>query len=261
VTQETPSGAGPYTRESAKIVDAAVTSYDIFGKFYDAVMGDRVEATERLRGLIRKANPKAKNVLELACGTGSVLKHLSKHYDVWGLDLSKQMLSIARRKVPQARLSRQNMVTFRLRQRFDVICCVYDSINHVASFNHWKHLFGNVHRHLSNGGVFIFDINTQKKLGRHIAEPAWVHRFGNNFLIMKVTCTGKSGESNWNIKVFERTRRNQYLLHEEDIQEVSFPMRRIVRALKTHFPGVEVIDTDRKRPLVESERLYFVCKK
>jgi predicted TPR repeat methyltransferase len=237
-----------------------MTSYDSFGKFYDAVMGDRAEATERLRGLIRKASPKAENVLELACGTGSVLKHLSKHYDVWGLDLSEQMLSIARKKVPQAELSRQNMVTFHLPDRFDVICCVFDSMNHVQSFADWKRLFANVHEHLSAGGVFIFDINTQKKLDRHIAEPAWTHRFGNNFLIMKVSSTGRHKESNWSIKVFEHTRGNRYLLHEEDIQEVSFPTRKIVRALKAHFSSVQIIDTDRRAPSVESERLYFICK-
>ena len=176
-----------------------MASYDIFGNFYDAVMGDRADASEQLRRLIRRASPKAKNILELACGTGSVLKHLSKYYDVWGLDLSRTMLSIARKKVPEARLSRQNMVTFHLQLKFDVICCVFDSMNHVASFTHWKQLFGNVHQHLSPGGVFIFDINTQKKLDRHIAEPSWVHRFGNNFLIMKVTDmrkkTGRTGTS------------------------------------------------------------------
>jgi SAM-dependent methyltransferase len=171
------------------------------------------------------------------------------------------MLSIARKKVPQAKLSLQNMLTFRLRQRFDVICCVYDSINHVAGFSHWKQLFGNVHRHLAAGGVFVFDINTQKKLDRHIAEPAWVHQFGDNLLIMKVTGTGKGKGSNWNIKVFERTGRNRYRLHEEDIQEVSFPKQKIVRALSVYFPSVEIIDTDRKRPSMESERLYFICKK
>ena len=236
-----------------------MTSYDIFGKFYDAVMGDRAQATEQLRKLIRKANPKARNVLELGCGTGSVLKQLSKHYEVWGLDLSKQMLSIARKKVPPPRLSRQNMVNFRLRQRFDVICCVFDSLNHVASFTQWKYLFNNVHRHLADEGVLIFDINTQKKLNRHIAEPAWVHKFGENILIMKVTKT--NGGSNWNIKVFERTGRNRYLLHEENIHEVSFPLRKIIRALRVRFSSVEIIDTDRKRPSTESERLYFVCKK
>ena len=238
-----------------------MASYDSFGKFYDAVMGDRADASEQLRRLIRKASPKAKNILELACGTGSVLKHLSKYYDVWGLDLSRKMLSIARKKVPEARLSRQNMVTFHLQLKFDVICCVFDSMNHVASFTHWKQLFGNVHQHLSASGVFIFDINTQKKLDRHIAEPSWVHRFGNNFLIMKVTGIRKKNGSNWNIKVFERIRGNRYLLHEEDIQEVSFPTRKIVRALGVHFPSVEISDTQRKSPSTESDRLYFICKK
>lgn len=170
-----------------------MASYDTFGKFYDAIMGDRAKATQRLRGFIRKATPKAKNILELACGTGSVLKHFSKHYHVHGLDLSKQMLSIAKKKVPQAKLSRKNMVTFQLRQRFDVICCVFDSMNHVSSFSDWEALFRNVRQHLLTGGVFVFDINTQKKLNRLIAEPAWVHRFGNNFLIMKVTGAGKDG--------------------------------------------------------------------
>ena len=238
-----------------------MANYDIFGKFYDPVMGDRAKATAQLRGFIRKAHPRAKSVLELACGTGSILKHLSKHYDVWGLDRSRQMLAIARKKVPHARLSRQNMVKFQLRERFDVICCVFDSINHIPAFADWKRLFANVHHHLLAGGVFIFDINSQKKLNRHMAEPAWVHRFGNNFLIMKVTGTKRTRSSNWNIKIFERTGRNRYLLHEENIQEVSFPVPKIVRALKVNFPSVQIIDTDRKQPSPESERLYFVCKK
>jgi ubiquinone/menaquinone biosynthesis C-methylase UbiE len=73
-----------------------MASYDIFARFYDAVMGDGAEPTERLRGFIHKAHPEARNVLELACGTGSVLRHLSKHYDVWGLDRSRRMLAIAK---------------------------------------------------------------------------------------------------------------------------------------------------------------------
>ena len=94
-----------------------MSSYDIFGKFYDAVMGDRAGAAERLSRYIRNASPRAKSVLELGCGTGSVLKHLASSYDVSGVDLSSKMLSIAARKVPQAKLFRQDMVRFRLNQR------------------------------------------------------------------------------------------------------------------------------------------------
>jgi predicted TPR repeat methyltransferase len=237
-----------------------MASYDTFYKFYDAIMGNRAEATERLRKLIRKAHPHAKTVLELGCGTGSVLKRLAKDYEVTGLDLSRKMLAIAKRKTPKARLYHRDMVRFRLPQQFDVICCVFDSINHVLSFTGWKNMFANVQRHLAEGGVFIFDINTQKALDRHIAGPPWVHRFGHNLLIMDITGAQRN-ISNWNIKVFEQATGNKYLLHEEDIQEASFPVRDIVRALRAHFRRVETTDPNGKRPSSKSERVYFVCRK
>lgn len=106
-----PPGAVPYKFRDKRLrvthIFQRMTSYDILGKFYDAVMG-RAEAREQLQVPIRRANPNEKNELELACGTGSVLKRLSRHYQIRGLDLSRQMLSIARKRVPQARLSRQN---------------------------------------------------------------------------------------------------------------------------------------------------------
>ena len=104
-----------------------------------------------------------------------MLKHLQHSYEVSGLDASSRMLSIARHKVPDAKLFRQNMVDFKIDARFDVICCVFDSINHVRNFSEWKRVFARARQHLSPGGVFIFDINTQRKLERLIAEPPWVH--------------------------------------------------------------------------------------
>lgn len=230
-------------------------SYERFAPFYDAVMGESIEPTRQLLGFVRTYNPKAKKILELGCGTGSVLQHIGKRYDLYGLDLSSKMLAVAKKKVPRARLSRQNMVSFRLPERFDVILCVFDTINHVLSFSGWQKVFAKAHLHLAKGGVFIFDINTQQKLSRLAAERAWFHPFGSNFLVMTVSIDGK-GVSNWNIKVFERTRRNQYVLHEENIKEVSFPEQRIARALKSHFRTVKVIDAERN-----GERLYFISKK
>ena len=114
--------------------------------------------------LIRAAQPDAKNVLELGCGTGSILKCLHDAYQVSGLDVSGKMLSVARKKVPSSKLFGQDMVDFRIDGRFDVIFCVFDSINHVRRFSDWKKVFAAVFRHLFPGGCFIFDINTQRKL-------------------------------------------------------------------------------------------------
>lgn len=139
---------------------ADMTSYERFAQFYDAVMGDRRAAAEQVMKLIRAAKPDAKAVLELGCGTGSMLKHLQDAYEVSGLDTSSKMLSIARKKVPLAKLFRQNMVDFKIDDRFDVIFCVFDSINHVRRFSEWKKVFANARRHLTSAGCFIFDINT-----------------------------------------------------------------------------------------------------
>jgi SAM-dependent methyltransferase len=236
-----------------------VPSYEIFGKFYDAVMGDGSGSAKCISGLLRVSKPDARKVLELGCGTGSILKHLQDSYEVSGLDLSSKMLSIARKKVPRAKLWRQNMVDFQIEERFDAILCVFDSINHVRRFSDWKRVFARVRKHLSPGGCFIFDINTERKLERHIAERAWVHPFDRNLLIIDVTAFANHG-SNWNIKVFEHVNHTRYVLHEEDIVEVSFPLEKIMRALRSHFANVRVVDTDRKRPTGKSERLFFVCK-
>jgi len=235
-----------------------MAAYETFGRFYDAVMGDRAESAEQVWKLIRTAKPGARNVLELGCGTGSILRQLQNHCEVSGLDTSSRMLSIARKKVPRAKLFRQNMIDFRIDGKFDVICCVFDSINHVRRFSDWKKVFARVRLHLSPGGCFIFDINTRRKLERLIAQPPWVHRFGKHLLIMDVTAL-PNHESNWNIKVFEKLNKNRYAMHEEDIVEVSFPQRQIAAALRSHFSKVQVIDPERTRPDRKSERLFFIA--
>ena len=235
-------------------------SYEIFGKFYDAVMGDGSESARRVSELVRVSKPDARKVLELGCGTGSMLRYLQDKYEVSGVDLSSKMLSIANKKVPRAKLSRQDMVDFQIDERFDAVVCVFDSINHVRRFSDWKKVFARVRQHLLPGGCFIFDINTQRKLERHIAEPPWVHPFGRNLLIINVTALANHG-SNWNIKVFEHVNHTRYVLHEEDIVEVSFPLGKIMGAHRSHFVNVRVVDPNRRRATDKSERLFFIAKR
>ena len=68
-----------------------MTSYRLFARFYDAIQGNRAHAAF-LRDLIERQHPSARTVLELACGTGSILKQLQADYSVTGLDLSPEML-------------------------------------------------------------------------------------------------------------------------------------------------------------------------
>src|SRR5919197_4520428 len=98
-------------------------------------MGDRAEHARYLRSLIKKHAPGARSVLEVACGTGSILKQLWTYYEVTGVDLSEEMLDRAAEKVPGVPLFRGDMRKLNLGERFDVVLCVYDSINHLLRFD------------------------------------------------------------------------------------------------------------------------------
>ena len=52
-----------------------------------------------------------------------------------GLDQSPEMLALAERKVPRARLIQGDMSSFSLGERFDVVICVFDSLNHLLTFD------------------------------------------------------------------------------------------------------------------------------
>jgi SAM-dependent methyltransferase len=234
--------------------------YEKIARFYDAVMGDRTETAGYVRHLIAQHKPEAKTLLEVACGTGAVLKILAKSYDVAGLDVSPRMLSIARKKLPSVRFFRQDMVSFDLGKKFDVIISVFDSVNHLLRLADWGRFFRQAAAHLDEKGLFLFDINTVEKLQRRIRTPPQVTAFGANWLIMGVTDRG-GGVANWTIKVFERRGRGSYRVFEENVREISFPVKKVRNALREQFNSVKVVDPQAVRPSRGSDRLYFVCRR
>jgi predicted TPR repeat methyltransferase len=234
-------------------------SYDVFAPFYDAVQGDRAEHSAYMRSLIQKHHPQAETLVEFACGTGSVLKQLRPYYRVTGVDLSEEMLEIAAEKLPGVGLFRADMTKVDLGERFDVVLCVYDSINHLLRFAEWKAVFARARDHLDDGGLFIFDINTKQRLTALVREPPWTRWFDKNLLVLDVSDAGR-GVVNWEIRVFEDVGESQYRLHTEDIREISFPAEQIRTALRKRFSRVWTYDTRRSRPSAQSERLHFVCR-
>jgi SAM-dependent methyltransferase len=236
-----------------------MTDYDAFARFYDAVQGNGADRAEYVRGLIAAHRPPARTVLELACGTGSVLARLRPEYEVTGLDRSRAMLEIATAKLPGIRLIEGDMTSFDLEERFDVVLCVFDSINHLPDFEDWRAVFARAHEHLEEDGVFVFDVNTECRLAFLAAQEPLVHWFGDgHLLVMDVQGRG-DGAVDWSLRIFERTEGDRYLLHAEDIREVAFPRDRIVEALRERFRRVSVHDQRRTRPTTASARLHFVA--
>lgn len=75
-----------------------MTNYDQFANFYDVVMGERVRSYTLVQQFIEKYHPETHTVLELGCGTGSVLKGLIDRYEVTGMSYRLKCLRLHNKK-------------------------------------------------------------------------------------------------------------------------------------------------------------------
>ena len=75
--------------------------YKDFAFVYDELMNevDYNGWVKYIEDIIKNENAQVQNILELACGTGNLTIPLTKkNYDIAGIDISEEMLSVAREK-------------------------------------------------------------------------------------------------------------------------------------------------------------------
>nr|6M81_A Chain A, dTDP-3-amino-3,6-dideoxy-alpha-D-glucopyranose N,N-dimethyltransferase [Streptomyces fradiae]6M81_B Chain B, dTDP-3-amino-3,6-dideoxy-alpha-D-glucopyranose N,N-dimethyltransferase [Streptomyces fradiae]6M81_C Chain C, dTDP-3-amino-3,6-dideoxy-alpha-D-glucopyranose N,N-dimethyltransferase [Streptomyces fradiae]6M81_D Chain D, dTDP-3-amino-3,6-dideoxy-alpha-D-glucopyranose N,N-dimethyltransferase [Streptomyces fradiae] len=118
--------AGPQADFSGEIAELYDLVHQGKGKDYHREAAD-------LAALVRRHSPKAASLLDVACGTGMHLRHLADSFGtVEGLELSADMLAIARRRNPDAVLHHGDMRDFSLGRRFSAVTCMFSSIGHLA---------------------------------------------------------------------------------------------------------------------------------
>jgi SAM-dependent methyltransferase len=237
-----------------------VPDYDLFARFYDAAMDDPRPRGARVLASIDRYLPQAASVLELGCGTGSILAQLTGFPVLTGMDRSPEMLAVASAKVPAARLLLGDIGDFWLGERFDVVVCVFDTLNHLLTFDAWRSMFDSVYDHLVEDGLFIFDVNTVGELRRLGEEPPWVYEFDEHVLIMDVALA-EDGLSEWDIRIFEHLGGSHYQLHHEQIGELGVRLRRITAALEAKFTLLEANSDSGEAATDSSVKAYFTFRR
>ena len=228
-------------------------SYGNLAKFYDSIVGTQKNSIDFVHKLLDKNATSSAAVLSIACGTGTVLESITKANLRVGVDISTEMIDIAKTKIPEGQFVVADMRNFSLNNNFDVVLCLYDSINHLINFADWQLTFNNVYKHLNDGGIFIFDVNTIERLDEKVREPVWFKKIDGDFMFAKVS---KSSDSyTWAFHYFEKVN-NLYKLNKTEIPETAYEVDKIEAELGKIFSQVETVTAE----LLDG-RVFFVCKK
>jgi SAM-dependent methyltransferase len=155
--------------------------YERLAAIYDHVMRhvDYRSWARYLRDLLERYGPSPASVIELACGTGSVgLEAVRlKLPVVLGVDLCEAMLQVAREKAIRAgfaldfrRADLRDLSPVAPPSPFSAGFCVYDSFNYLLTPADLQAALAQVHGILSPGGLFIFDVCTERNSLRYFSD-------------------------------------------------------------------------------------------
>ncbi|MGL5693309.1 MAG: class I SAM-dependent DNA methyltransferase, partial [Peptostreptococcaceae bacterium] len=145
--------------------------YNDFAYIYDELMND-VDYdgwVKYIEEIIKNEKAEVQNILELACGTGNLTIPLTKkNYDIAGIDISDQMLSVAREKAEKEGVELVLLQQDIAELDFDVtnldcVLCACDGFNYVTYDDELESAFAKTHELLKPGGIFIFDISSHYK--------------------------------------------------------------------------------------------------
>lgn len=156
-------------------------AYEVFADYYDKLTGNvgYSERAEYILSVLESLGHSAGLTLDLACGTGSLTLELKKKgVDIYGIDGSPDMLSVALQKASDAGEQIlylcQRMQNIDLYGTIDTCICTLDSINHMVKASDVQKTFNRVSLFMNKGGVFLFDVNTVYKHKEVLADNVFV---------------------------------------------------------------------------------------
>jgi SAM-dependent methyltransferase len=128
-------------------------------RYYDSLYAfkDYGEASEKLQQLVATELPRARTLLDVGCGTGRHLEHLSARYVVEGLDLNPDLLAVARARNPNVPLHLGDMTQFALGKRFDVVTCLFSSVGYVQTVDNLRSAVRRMSEHLAPSGLLVLE--------------------------------------------------------------------------------------------------------
>ena len=106
-----------------------------------------------------------KTHLDLACGTGTLCNFFyNNNIKTSGIDISKDMIKIARGKNKNIDFQIKDMITYKSNSKYDLITITCDAVNHILNEEDFNQMFKNIYDMLNYNGYLIFDIYDEDNL-------------------------------------------------------------------------------------------------
>lgn len=237
-------------------------SYTQFASYYDKLIKGDIDYKKIASFINNEINIKIDNiVLDLACGTGNLteeLKHLG--YDMIGIDLSVDMLNIAKEKNPDILYLCQDMREFELYGTVDCICCMTDSLNYITDDNDLKEVFRLAKNYLNPGCPFIFDLNSFYKLRCILGNNTFTYDEDDIFYVWENEFDEEENICDFYLTFFIKEGDN-YRRFDETHSEKAYSKEKIEKMLAdAGFNNIKCYADYDKSPVSDtSERLVFVA--
>ncbi len=240
--------------------------YTVLPAFYDE-LNSEVDYDGYADYLTRQFTPEGAHVLDLGCGTGDMSHILAaRGARVVGLDASPEMLTLASHKAEKKRLkvfyTCQNMTSFSTGYSYDAVISTFDSLNYLLTKADLVRAFTCVANELREGGVFLFDMNSEYKFRCIYADNSYVLESDRVFCAWENYYDEKSKKCNFYINVFAEEK-GVYKRYSEEQTEKMFTLDEIKACLRkagltfvsvsSDYDGKEIDDT--------TERYYFIARK
>lgn len=267
-------------------------SYSAFAYVYDELM-DNVPYdawAEYLIGLLKENDVPEGLVCELGCGTGQMTRRLAAAgYDMIGIDLSEEMLDVAREQEygayegecedidedadtaePSILYLQQDMREFELYGTVSAVVSICDSMNYMTSDEDLLSVFRLVNNYLDKDGVFIFDMNTEYKYKELMGDTTIAENREDVSFIWENLYDEEKQLNEYCLTLFAKAETEEdeeggaplYEKYEEVHLQRAYPLSEVKRLLaEAGMSFVAAYDVlTHEEPGPECERMYIVAK-
>ncbi|KAB7670105.1 class I SAM-dependent DNA methyltransferase [Bacillus sp. B1-b2] len=246
-------------------------SYEKFAYLYDHLMSDVPygEWVDSIKKASEDYQVKGNHLLDLACGTGELSIKLSQAgFQVTGVDLSEDMLSVAQAKTSEAGESifylEQDMSELEGLPMFDIICICCDSLNYLETEQQVVDTFKAVHKYLDDNGLFVFDVHSLYKMNSLFINQTYAVNDEDISLIWQCYEGEYPNSVEHDLSFFQLDEEtDMYRRYDEVHLQRTYPIDQYKEWLKQSGFSIQKIEADFTEGLIEeeSERIFFFCKK